>query len=146
VPSSRKGRRRRVERKAVPIPAALAATLRTASAGRSADAPLLVQGDGQPWREISVKTFRTACAAAGLADAATLVPYALRHSSICRMLLAGVPTRIVASAHDTSVTVLESVYSRFITGDPSDALIRRSLLDLGAADHATGNVVSLVKA
>jgi hypothetical protein len=38
--------------------------------------------------------------------------YALRHSSIVRQLLAGVPVRIVAAGHDTSVKMIEHTYSR----------------------------------
>ena len=36
-----------------------------------------------------------------------MTAYALRHSSIIRALLAGVPVRVVAVNHDTSVTMLE---------------------------------------
>ena len=54
--------------------------------------------------------------------------YALRHSSIVRQLLAGVPIRVVAVNHDTSIAMLERTYSRHI-GDHSDALARVGLLD-----------------
>jgi hypothetical protein len=54
--------------------------------------------------------------------------YALRHSSIVRQLLAGVPVRVVAVNHDTSVAMLERTYSRHI-GDHADALVRGALLD-----------------
>ena len=50
--------------------------------------------------------------------------YALRHSSIVRQLLAGVPVRIVAAGHDTSVAMIERNYSRYIT-DHADALVRK---------------------
>jgi hypothetical protein len=54
--------------------------------------------------------------------------YALRHSNIVRQLLAGVPVRVVAVNHDTSVAMLERTYSRHI-GDHADALVRAALLD-----------------
>jgi hypothetical protein len=66
--------------------------------------------------------------------------YALRHSSIVRQLLAGVPVRVVAVNHDTSVAMIERTYSRYI-GDHADALARKALLDLAAAPN--GNVVSI---
>ena len=58
------------------------------------------------------------------------MPYSLRHCSIVRQLLAGIPTRVVASHHDTSVLRIEKNYSRHIIGDPSDAMVRRTLLDM----------------
>jgi hypothetical protein len=61
-----------------------------------------------------------------------VTPYALRHSSIVRQLLKGVPTRVVAAHHDTSVAMIEKNYSRYIIGDPSEAMTRATLLDLGA--------------
>jgi hypothetical protein len=64
--------------------------------------------------------------------------YALRHSSIVRALLAGVPVRLVAVAHDTSIPMIEASYSRYI-GDHADSLLRRALLD--TAQPAAANVV-----
>src|SRR6516165_136846 len=58
---------------------------------------------------------------------------ALRHSSIVRQLLAGVPVRIVAAGHDTSVAMIERNYSRYIT-DHADALVRGAMLDLTPRD------------
>ena len=49
--------------------------------------------------------------------------YALRHSSIVRSLLAGVPARVVASTHDTGISMLERAYSPFIS-DYADAAAR----------------------
>ena len=57
--------------------------------------------------------------------------YALRHTNIVRQLLAGVPVRIVAVNHDTSIAMIERTYSRYI-GDHSDALARAALLDTTA--------------
>jgi integrase len=71
-----------------------------------------------------------------------VTPYALRHSSIVRQLLNGVPVRVVAAHHDTSVEMLERHYSRFIIGDPSEALTRATLLDFGVVPSSS-NVVPL---
>jgi hypothetical protein len=65
---------------------------------------------------------------------AEVTPYALRHSSIARQLLKGVPNRVVAAHHDTSVAMIEKNYSRYIIGDPTDALTRATLLDLTAPE------------
>jgi len=43
-----------------------------------------------------------------------IVPYALRHSSIVRALRVGLPIRLVAALHDTSVEMIERHYSRWI--------------------------------
>jgi integrase len=117
----------------------LAAALQEAAGDRAHDAPLLIRSDGSRWASIDLILFRRAAARAGLDSSIT--PYALRHSSIVRSLLAGVPARVVASLHDTSVAMLEKTYSRHIVGDPSDAIVRRGLLDMGTP--AGGNVVPL---
>jgi hypothetical protein len=137
MPSSHKGKRRRVERKPVAIPMSLAKSLRRAAADRTADAPLLVPPGGETllrnWLKRIVK-------AAKLKPRTTM--YALRHSSIVRMLLVGTPIRVVAVHHDTSVPMIEKNYSRHI-GDHADAMVRRGLLDIAAPTGA--NVVPLVR-
>ena len=65
---------------------------------------------------------------------------ALRHSSIVRALLAGTPTRVVASSHDTSTTILERVYSAFVL-DFADPVARLGLLD--TTQPAETNIVNL---
>jgi integrase len=45
---------------------------------------------------------------------ASVVPYALRHSSIVRGIRAGLPIRLVAALHDTSVSMIERHYGRWI--------------------------------
>lgn len=52
--------------------------------------------------------------------------YALRHSSIVRQILRGVPLRVVAALHDTSVAMIERNYSRYIAGQ-ADAIARAAL-------------------
>ncbi len=57
--------------------------------------------------------------------------YALRHSSIVRQILRGVPVRVVAINHDTSVAMIERNYSAFIS-DPTDGLTRAAVFDVTA--------------
>jgi integrase len=140
MPISHKGRgRRRTERRPVPIPAGLAGKLAALGEGRARDALLLLKPNGEPWGpKDHGGPFTATRAAAGLGPEVTA--YALRHSSIVRQLLAGIPIRVVAVNHDTSVAMLERTYSKFI-GDHSDTLTRRALLDL--AEPADGNVISI---
>jgi integrase len=146
MPGSRKGRgEKKIARRPVPIPTGLAAKLRNAAQGGPTDSPLLVKptnklrNDTNPtvplfarWKKSDhTRPFARAVKATGLnPDEVTL--YALRHSSIVRQLLAGVPVRVVAVNHDTSIVMIERTYSRHI-GDHADALARVALLDIGAA-------------
>jgi hypothetical protein len=66
--------------------------------------------------------WRKALATAGVG---AVEPYALWHSSIVRQLREGVPTRLVASLHDTSVTMIERNYAFYIT-DALDKIARRA--------------------
>jgi integrase len=141
MPSSRKGRgHKRVNRYPVPIPLSLAVRLRQVIGNREASAPLLLRANGRPWRISSEyrRTFERAAKRTGLPSNATF--YALRHSSIVRALLAGVPVRVVAVAHDTSVAMIEANYSAYIS-DHADAVLRRALLD--PAQPAADNVINL---
>jgi integrase len=91
--------------------------------------PLLQRADGASWqtgRSDHNVPFYRALAAAGLPR---VVPYTLRHSSITRALLRGVPVRVVADLHDTSVAMLEKTYSKWI-GDHSDAMVRAAQIEL----------------
>jgi integrase len=137
MPRSGKGggrdrRQKKFLRYSVPITAALAVKLREAAGNRADDMPLLLQSDGTPWpAEPSHryrKPVREIVKAIGLdPDQATL--YALRHSSITRMLLRNVPIRLIAALHDTSVGQIEANYSRDIA-EHSDDHTRAALLDL----------------
>jgi hypothetical protein len=138
MPSSKKGKSvKRITRYPVPIPAGIAAKLRVAAGNRPKSAPLLLQADGTAWN-FEVSTHRAALQravqAAGLPAEVTL--YWLRHSSIARDLLAGVPIRLVAVKHDTSIAMIERTYSKYIAG-PGDAQLRRAMLDITspAADN-----------
>jgi integrase len=126
MPTSRKGKNRKVGKRSVSITPALAAKLRS---NRPAEAPLLLRSDGRAWQSSQDGDheilYRKAAARAG----ATGTIYGLRHSSIVRMLLAQVSPRIVAAVHDTSISQLERTYSAFIT-EYADAVTRPALLDL----------------
>jgi integrase len=135
MPSSKKGRRKRIERRSVPVPPALARALGQAATGRATHESL-VPPPGS--KKALHNTFKRAAAAAKLAADVTI--YALRHSSIVRMLLAGTPIRIVGAHHDTSTGMIEKNYSPYIS-DHTDVMVRRTLLDF--ANPAGGNVVSL---
>jgi integrase len=141
TPSSRKGRgQKKITRRPVPIPGSLAGRLHHAGQN-SGNALLLVKSSGEPWKKSDhSRLFRRAVERAGL-DPAEVTIYALRHSNIVRQLLAGVPARVTAVNHDTSLFMLERTYSKFI-GDHADALIRPALLDLSAPLPAA-NVVPL---
>ena len=93
-----------VERIGVPITEALAKRLKAAAVGRPFDAPLLIRSDGKGWGPVPHVHYRhevrEIVAGLGL-DPDKVTLYALRHSSIVRNLLANVPIRIVANAHDT---------------------------------------------
>ena len=147
--SAKGGGKNRTEKKRetypLPISVGLAKKLKRAAAGRAEDDRLLLRPDGQPWNEQNVHgDYRVAFAE--IVKALGLNPkisgYCFRHSSICRQLLRGVPTRVVAANHNTSVQEIERTYSKYIL-DHSDQLTRAALLDHQPAPVAD-NVVALV--
>jgi integrase len=140
MPSSRKGRHKTIVRRPVPIPPELALRLKQTGKGRSAHAPLLLRPNGECWGSDSIRQpFQRIIGRIGLGPG-TVTPYALRHSSIVRQLIAGTPTRVTASLHDTSVLMLEKTYSKHIT-DHTDALARRAMLTI--EQPAAAKVVTL---
>jgi integrase len=147
MPNSRKGKgTKKIGRRPVPIPPPLAVKLHDLAKGRAPSAPLLIKPDQnfgkngvessptpsyRRWKKSDhSRLFARAAKVAGL-DPAMVTMYALRHSNIVRQILAGVPLRVVAVNHDTSVGMLERTYSRYI-GDHADALARVALLDTTA--------------
>jgi integrase len=134
MPKSGKGggrnrAKRKAERYSVPITVQLAARLRAAAKGRDQGAPLLTRSDGSPWPkhpgQHCHRLVDKVVTAVGLGPEVTM--YALRHSSIVRMLLANVPIRLIASLHNTGVAMIERNYSRYIT-EHSDDISRKALL------------------
>lgn len=63
------------------------------------------------------------------------IPYALRHSSIVRGIRAGLPIRLVAALHDTSTTMIEQTYSRWITSGLEE-MARAAIVPLMPQDGA----------
>jgi integrase len=129
MPPSHKGRGSKPNRIPVPISANLATRLRREA---PPDATLLVQADGSRWpvgRDGRAGAVRELWARVATRCGVTASMYALRHSSIVRQLLAGVPIRVIAVAHDTSIQMIERTYSRHII-DHADALVRGALLDI----------------
>ena len=140
------GHRNRAEKKlehfSVSITVELAIKLRAAARGRSAHTPLLLQSDGSPWGDNPGASYHREVKKTVTdidADPKTTM-YALRHSSITRMLLKKVPTSVVADRHDTSEAMLKKYYARYIS-EHSDDVTRHALLQ--HAMPATDNVVAL---
>jgi integrase len=122
IPVSRKGNGKK---KARSIPVPITGELADRLKGRTG--VLLRRADGTPWVEVNL-THYCARAMEGVTfnNPSKVTMYALRHTSIVRQLLAGVPTRVVAALHDTSVVMIEHNYSRFI-GDHVDDIVRATL-------------------
>ena len=145
MPSSLKGKGRRTRsRKPMPISAELAQRLANSNCctmrqlKRADNEPLLLRNGGR-WDSLAHRRpFMRVAEAAGLPEGATI--YCLRHTVITRLLLAGVPVRLVASSLDTSVGQIEKTYSKNISSHGDD-LMRRALLDVGAP--AESNVVAM---
>jgi hypothetical protein len=74
-------------------------------------------------------------------DPDVITSYALRHSSICRGLLNGVPVSVVAKLHDTSSDEIENHYAAYILDVAGDVLSRKGLLRTEAP--TADNVVTL---
>jgi len=141
VPPSKKGKSGKTRQaRPVPIGEGLARRFREAIAGRRQDDPLLARADGTRWEKSHhIRSFKKAVEAAKL-DAKLVEPYdigevtiyALRHSSIVRQILRGVPLRVIAALHDTSVQMIERTYSSRIA-DHADAFARAALEDFSPA-------------
>jgi len=151
MPKSAKGggrnrNQKKVERISVPITPQLAARLKAAAKARVDDMPLLLQSDGTPWDRNPGQNYHRqvekVVTTIGL-DPNVVTMYALRHSSIVRMLLRNVPIRLVASLHNTSVAMIEKHYSRYITEHSIDDIARVGLLSEPVS--VAGNVVSIVR-
>ncbi|PZQ20575.1 MAG: integrase [Sphingopyxis macrogoltabida] len=148
IPPSRKGKGRKVEAIPVPIGADVLAALAPAIEGRAPGDALLTRqrlarlpgsfkwteptrGPWQASAEIAAP-WAAIRKIAGLAD--DVVPYAMRHSSIVRGIRAGLPLRLVAALHDTSVEMIERHYGRWIA-DGLDDLAARAVVPLVPAGH-----------
>jgi integrase len=140
MPSSRKGRGRKPSNRPVPISKQLAHKLMS---DREPNGPLLTRPDGRRWQETDLgdyaHLFEKVAGRLGL----DVTFYALRHSSIIRSLLAGVPIRVVAANADTSVAMIEATYSHFIAHF-ADEVARRGLLAPSPPSNAN-NVAPIIR-
>jgi len=142
VPQSYKGRKRQLQYVRVQVGADTLAALAPVVDGRRASAPLLehwrlkqtgpmtwIRVDRGPWTSSSemLRMWQRAVADARLP--ASTIPYGLRHSSIVRGLRMGLPIRLVAALHDTSVAMIGRHYSRWIT-EGLDELAARAVVPL----------------
>lgn len=134
VPASRKGKGARAGTIPFPIGSDVLAALTPAFNSRGPNEILLERwrheqvagsirwqrGERGPWENASeiVRPWNLIRAAAGLGS--EVVPYSLRHSSIVQGIRAGLPIRLVASNHDTSVAMIERHYSRWISDGLED--------------------------
>jgi integrase len=127
----------------VAITPALAMKLKQAAQDRDPEAPLFLRSNGDSWNDRPSHDYReairTIVASIGL-DPEVVTVYALRHSSVVRMLLANTPLRIIASHHNTSTRMIESVYSAHIS-EFADDLTRGSLLL--SDDKPAANVIPI---
>lgn len=144
VPQSFKGKKRVLSYTRVQIGQDTVGAVKPAIEGRPGSAPLLERWrhkqvgpmewervERGPWTSSSemLRMWKQAVEDAGLP--ATTIPYALRHSSIVRGLRFGLPIRLVAALHDTSVQMIERHYSRWIT-EGLDELAARAVVPIVA--------------
>lgn len=142
IPQSYKGNKKNNEHIRVAIGDDIVELLKPIVEDRSSSAPLLERWrvrqvsavkweryERGPWKSPSemTRSWNQVVKEAGL-PAAT-IPYALRHSSIVRGLRMGLPIRLVAALHDTSVVMIERHYSRWIV-DGLDDLVARAVVPL----------------
>ena len=110
---------------------ALASQLRGGGRAAAGDAPLLLRSNGKPWGDNPASTI-TATSSEIVSGhrrrSRRVTMYALRHSSIVRMLLKNIPIRLIAALHDTSVSQIERNYSKHITEHSIDDITRAGLL------------------
>jgi len=141
VPRSRKGRNKRGGYTPIRVGADVIAAMMVVVEGRSPDEPLFcrwrrVQVSRTEWRRDSrgpwktpsemLRPWATACRRAGITGH---TPYALRHSSIVRGIREGLPIRLVAAIHDTSVAMIEAHYGRWIA-DGLEELAARAIVPM----------------
>jgi integrase len=140
VPTSIKGKGEK-RRPDIPVPVGsdVIARLKPVVTGRAGHEPLLMRTDQRATREDKRAPWETASLmqrpwrkALEIGGVPYVEPYALRHSSIVRMLRKGIPVRIVAGLHDTSVAMIEKHYSAHIL-DMADELARQAIVSLTTA-------------
>lgn len=142
VPQSFKGHKKDSQPIRVAIGQDIADILKPVTTDRPNNAPLLERWlvkqitavkweryERGPWKTASemTRSWNAAVKKAGLPQ--TTIPYTLRHSSIVRGLRVGLPIRLVAALHDTSVVMIERHYARWIV-DGLDELAARAVIPM----------------
>jgi integrase len=154
VPVSRKGRGGKSGSIPVPVGRDVLDVLLPAVTGRAKDEPLLVRwrykqvAGSIRWAPVSRGPWQTASELTrpwgdirDLVGLPEVIPYALRHSSIVRGIRQGLPIRLVAALHDTSVQMIEKHYARWIA-DGLEELAARSVVPLVPSPDA-GKIVQV---
>jgi integrase len=145
MPTSFKGGgQKRITHRPVPISLAVAIALKRAKGNRPDCEPLLLKSNGTAWQVTNTGDHRYLFSRAVQQvelNSDEITSYALRHSSIVRALLGGVPVAVVAQQHDTSVREIEAHYAAYIL-DHSDSLSRRALLNT-AVPRIAANVATV---
>nr|WP_283938575.1 tyrosine-type recombinase/integrase [Sphingomonas alba] len=159
VPASRKGRVGSAQRASVPVPVGqdVIDALLPVTKGRKASEPLLErwrhkQTGPATWERDSrgawqsaaelARPIRAAVKSAELGDSVSA--YSFRHSSIVRALREGLPVRLVAQLHDTSIAMIERNYTRFMAHALED-VARKAIVPMVEEDRGE-NVVSITAA
>lgn len=141
IPSSRKGRAGKARAPvAFPLSPDVVAKLASAIDGRPASAPLFrrwayrrgkrldwIRDRLVPWTAASEAQAPWVDVAKSAELPAGATMYSLRHSSIVRGLTAGLPVRLVAALHDTSIPMIEKHYSAYIV-DATEEISRKAML------------------
>jgi integrase len=148
---------KKMERFDVQITPALAATLKCEAGTRPKDAPLLTRSTGLHWGNEPWGTpdsddgmanhygplVKDVVAKLGLtSDEGDVTLYALRHSSITRLLLAGKSDVMVAKVHDTSPQMIRQHYAHRLDKHIGDS-IRDALFVRPDPVPPVGNVMPL---
>lgn len=144
VPPARKGRESKPPSPiAVPVGGDVIERLQPALVGRGSQEPLLLYWhhakkkgsvdwlpvERRPWPEATTARRHWIAAGEHAELPAGTVMLCLRHSSIVRALSVGLPVRLVAALHDTSVEMIEQHYSAYIV-DATEELARRAITPL----------------
>jgi integrase len=134
IPVSDKGPgKKAIRERPIPILPSPAIKLQRSTEGRRPGDWLLVDEEGGQWRKKAENhPFKAITKRLSILDDAgqPVTMYALRHYSITRQLLNGVPESIVADAHDTSPEEIRKTYAKYIV-NRADAQIRAAQIDFG---------------
>jgi integrase len=141
MPASRKGQGKEDTSYPVQVGTDVVGALRPVLDGLKPDEPLLCRWRMKQTKQLKwerdyrgpstsaaemTRQWRDICNGLGLEG---VVPYALRHSSIVRAIRAGLPIRLVAAMHDTSVSMIERHYARYIV-DGLEEIAARAVIPI----------------